>query len=139
VDDHSVNLAILKKMVTKFGVDCDTAISGQQALDRAHTLPYGLILMDCQMPVMDGFEASAGIRNDRQSPNQHTTIIALSATPLTADIAAQMKAVGMNAYQTKPISLEQLRLLIDTYLAPVVSPASTVLSTTTAVVGDQKE
>jgi CheY-like chemotaxis protein len=129
VDDHSVNLAILKKMVTKFAVECDTATTGQEAWDRAHTRRYGLILMDCQMPVMDGFTASARIREDHQSPNQQTTIVALSAAALSADVAARMTASGMNAYHTKPISLEQLRLLIKTHLPPAASPASTATAT----------
>jgi CheY-like chemotaxis protein/HPt (histidine-containing phosphotransfer) domain-containing protein len=111
VDDNSINLAVAAGLLSKFGCSVDTANDGVEALEQAKSKPYDLILMDCQMPRMDGFEATRQIKAFHQ-PNQGPRIIAVTAHPID-EVQKQAFAAGMEAVISKPLSRESLRRIFD--------------------------
>ena len=113
VEDNAINREIVLGLLAGTGLTIDVAENGQQAVDQYQRRSFDLILMDIQMPVMDGLEASRRIRDiDPQVP-----IIALTANAFPDDIA-NTRAAGMNAHLSKPISLEQLQAVLRQSLAP---------------------
>ena len=113
VDDTPSNLMITKMMVKKAGYDHDTASDGREALERVAEVEYDLILMDCMMPVMDGYQATREIRS-RYS--EKVPIIALTAHALQSDREKALDA-GMNDHLTKPVSFQELEKTVAYYLS----------------------
>ncbi len=108
-EDHHLSQKVIKGMLGRLGLDCDTVNNGQEALEKAKTGRYGLILMDCEMPVMNGFEASLQIRAWEQQENrQPVAIIALTAHIMDEHKERSLEC-GMNAHLSKPIELAALR------------------------------
>ena len=99
VEDIALNQLLMKTLLDDFGFDRDIAENGQIAIEKLKTKNYDIILMDLQMPVMNGFEATEYIRN---TMNSKIPIIALTADVTTVDLA-KCKAVGMNDYIAKPV------------------------------------
>jgi PAS domain S-box-containing protein len=99
VEDIALNQLLMKTLLDDFGFECDIASNGEIALEKMRTIKYDIILMDLQMPVMNGFETTEHIRN---SLNSRIPIIALTADVTTVDLA-KCKAVGMNDYIAKPV------------------------------------
>ena len=99
VEDIPLNQLLMKTLLDDFEFECDIAANGKIAIDKMETNTYDIVLMDLQMPVMNGFEATEHIRNVMQST---IPIIALTADVTTVDLA-RCKAVGMNDYIAKPI------------------------------------
>jgi len=99
VEDVSLNQLLIKIILLDFGFDTDIAGNGKIAIECLQKNDYDIILMDLQMPVMDGFEATAYIRNNMKS---QIPIIALTADITSIDVN-KCKAVGMNDYISKPI------------------------------------
>ena len=113
VEDNAINREIVLGLLAGSGLVIEVAENGQQAVDQCQQRSFDLILMDIQMPVMDGLEASRRIRaRDPQVP-----IIALTANAFPEDID-NTRAVGMNAHLSKPISLDQLQAVLRQYLTP---------------------
>ena len=113
VEDHAINREIVLGLLAGSGLVIEVAENGQQAVARCQQRSFDLILMDIQMPVMDGLEASRRIRDvDPEVP-----IIALTANAFPEDIA-NTRAAGMNAHLSKPISLDQLQAVLRQYLPP---------------------
>ena len=112
-EDNPVNQEVAKAMLAKLGLDTIVAHDGKQALDLIQNNQYDLILMDCQMPNMDGFEATASIR--QQFGTTHT-IIALTANA-TEDDRKRCLAGGMNDFLSKPYTIDQLRQKIHHWLS----------------------
>ncbi len=115
VEDNDVNQKIALKMIKEFGVDCDLAQDGMQALSMCHNQKYDLILMDLQMPVLDGFEATKAIRNEG-GINSDTSIIAMTANALY-DVQTQCESVGMNGFLAKPYKKALLKDVLRRWLA----------------------
>jgi signal transduction histidine kinase len=115
VEDNDVNQKIAIKMLSDFGVKCDLAIDGMQALSMCHKRKYDLILMDLQMPVLDGFEATKAIRGEG-GLNSDTHIIAMTANALY-DVQVQCESVGMNGFLPKPYKKNMLKEILVTWLA----------------------
>ncbi|AEJ02928.1 multi-sensor hybrid histidine kinase [Nitrosomonas sp. Is79A3] len=124
-EDNPVNQEVAKAMLAKLGLDTVIAHDGQQALYLIQNNQYDLILMDCQMPNMDGFEATAHIR--QQFGNSHT-IIALTANA-TEDDRKRCLDGGMNDFLSKPYSIDQLQQKIHHWLSKEKNyPMNTVKS-----------
>lgn len=100
VEDNRVNQVVLRKLIEKFGYEVRTAVNGEQALEVLDRDKISLILMDCQMPVMDGFEATRVIRNKNWNYSK-IPIIAVTAN-VSAEDEAHCYAVGMNDFVKKP-------------------------------------
>jgi PAS domain S-box-containing protein len=116
VDDNPVNRKLGSHLVTRAGCICDLANDGAAALAALDAAAYDLVLMDCQMPIMDGYEATQEIRR-RESGRQRTIIVALTAGALPQD-RAQCLAAGMDDYLTKPVSRDALLATLVKHLAP---------------------
>jgi hypothetical protein len=106
VEDHPVNLTLAQALLKKLGHAVDVAENGRQAVDLVKTHDYDVILMDVQMPVMDGIAATREIRN--LTLLAQPPIIALTANAYTRD-RENCLAAGMDDFLSKPYRLEQLR------------------------------
>ncbi|TKB06454.1 response regulator [Desulforhopalus sp. IMCC35007] len=109
VEDNSTNQLVAIKMLRKLGCEAQVVGNGQEAVDAFGKSQYDLILMDCQMPVMDGFQATKRIREiESGSPEKgRTPIVALTANALLGDRETCVE-VGMDDYISKPFLLEQM-------------------------------
>jgi len=99
VEDIALNQLLMKTLLNDFGFECEIAVNGKIALEKLQTATYDIILMDLQMPEMNGFEATEYIRG---KINSKIPIIALTADVTTVDLA-RCKTVGMNDYISKPV------------------------------------
>ena len=99
VEDIALNQLLMKTLLDDFGFECDIAGNGKIAIEKLQNKSYDIILMDLQMPEMNGFEATEYIRNKM---NSQIPIIALTADVTTVDLQ-KCKAVGMNDYISKPV------------------------------------
>ena len=116
VEDNAVNRIIAEEMLQSLGLDIIEAEDGVDALDVLARRSVDLVLMDCQMPVMDGYTATLHIRErERRQRLPRTPIIALTADAYEED-AQHALEVGMDAHLTKPYTREQLREVIATWL-----------------------
>lgn len=109
-EDYELNAEVLKATLEMNGVTCDICENGKQTVERFENSEpgyYDLILMDIQMPVMDGYEATSAIRNSSHPYAQRIPIIAMSANAFTEDMR-KAYAVGMNDYLTKPIDVDAM-------------------------------
>ncbi len=114
VEDNEVNRKVALAMLRKAGLRVDVAADGAEAVEAARNGSYDLILMDCQMPVMDGFEATRAIRNF-DSKGSMVPILAMTANALDGDRERCLEA-GMNDYLTKPIRSALLFDAIESWL-----------------------
>ena len=121
VEDNVVNQAVALGMLDALGVDVTVASDGREALDKLAGAHFDAVLMDCQMPVMDGFAATREIRS-RQGDGAALPIIALTANAVVGD-RERCLAAGMNEYLSKPFRLEQLSDILGRYLPPELALA----------------
>ncbi|MFZ4606343.1 MAG: ATP-binding protein [Caulobacter sp.] len=121
VDDVAINRQLVRTILGAFGHEITEAGSGLEAIEIAHHTAFDLILMDVQMPGMDGLAATRAIRASAEV-NQNTPILAFSANVL-ADQLAACRAAGMNDHIAKPINLADLIAKVALWTAQVGSPA----------------
>jgi signal transduction histidine kinase/CheY-like chemotaxis protein len=114
VDDNPVNLKVASTMLLRLGWKVDTAKNGEEAVAAAQARPYDLVLMDCQMPVLDGYEATKRLRAIPETKD--TFVVALTANALTGD-REHCQAVGMNDFLSKPIRPAELQRILDIALS----------------------
>lgn len=112
-EDNPVNQMVMLKMLNKLGFQADVAANGKEVLCCLEQQPYDLILMDVQMPEMDGFETARAIRKHWASPDQ-PKIIAITAYALKGDREKCLDA-GMDDYISKPVKLEELKSVLESY------------------------
>jgi len=113
VEDNEVNIRVFVELLKKKGLSCDVALNGQEAVQACAKQDYDLVFMDCQMPVMDGYEATREIRK-AEGDKKHTIIIAMTAYAMESDMEKCLEA-GMDDYLSKPFRLEQLMKIISKY------------------------
>ena len=118
VEDNPVNQLVAKGMLAKLGCQVLVAGHGGEALEVLEREAVDLVLMDCNMPVMDGYEASRRIRGNGRWPD--LPIVALTANALS-DERERCRAAGMSDYLAKPFRREELAALLDTWLPATVS------------------
>jgi len=118
VEDNEVNALVVRGMLEQMGVNAELAVDGQKALARMGQIAYDLVLMDCQMPVLDGWEATRiwRARETRLRQNQRLPIVALTAGAAAGERERCLQA-GMDDYLSKPFTREALGELVDRYLA----------------------
>ena len=119
-EDNLVNQKIALRLIEKAGLSADLAKNGKEAVDAVRKSDYDLILMDCQMPEMDGFEATAAIRKLEQATRRHTPIVALTANAMTGDRERCLDC-GMDDYVSKPFDVKALQRLIAQWLEPALA------------------
>ena len=117
VEDNVVNQKVAVNMINKLGYAAHVASDGMQAVEVLECLPYALVLMDCQMPVMDGFEATRRIRKQESAGRQRVPIIAMTANAMPGDRQRCLEA-GMDDYLSKPIDPADLESLLLHWLGP---------------------
>jgi PAS domain S-box-containing protein len=117
-EDNLVNQIVAKKMLDKLGYRADVAANGIEVLQALERRQYDVILMDVQMPEMDGLEATRAIRNGRPDREQ-PVIIAMTASALKGD-REMCLAAGMNGYISKPTQIEELKTALETCRNPSV-------------------
>ena len=105
-EDNVVNRRVAGLMLEKLGLDVDFAANGKEAVQRFETTPYGVIFMDCQMPLMDGFTAAREIRS-RERGGSHVPIVAMTAEAM-AGARESCLAAGMDDYIAKPVQSGEL-------------------------------
>ena len=116
VEDNIINQKIAIKMLENYGYRVDAVANGQEALHSLKLVSYDLVLMDCQMPVMDGYEATKEIRNSNSKVmNNKIFIIAMTANAMKGDRKKCINA-GMDDYIAKPINLKALKETIERWL-----------------------
>jgi signal transduction histidine kinase/DNA-binding response OmpR family regulator len=113
-EDNPVNQQLARAMLLRLGYQTDVVGNGQEAVESVKNVPYDLVLMDCQMPVMDGFEATRAIR-ERENGARHTRIVAVTANAMEGDRERCLDA-GMDDYLSKPFRAGDLRRVLDRWL-----------------------
>jgi len=111
VEDNEVNRKIVISILKSHNMTCDVALDGSEALKAVSEKDYDIVFMDCQMPVMDGYESTAKIRL-LEGDKKHTKIIAVTANAMEGDSAKCIEA-GMDAYISKPINFDIMFRMIE--------------------------
>jgi len=114
VEDHPVNQNIVSRMLSLLGCRVSVANNGAIALEEMRKMPFSVVLMDCDMPVMDGFLTTEQFRQDEEQLNRgyRQPIIALTANALQGDRERCLR-IGMDDYASKPLSMETLSALLE--------------------------
>jgi len=118
-EDNAINQKVAQAMLLREGCTVDVAENGRQAVEMASAKPYDLILLDCQMPEMDGYEAAAAIRK-LETTNRRTPIVAATASAFVED-KARCLAAGMDDYISKPITKSSLAIVLERWLKAKVA------------------
>ncbi len=111
-EDNPVNQKLISRLLLKLGYDVKVVGTGNEAVEALSLTSYALVFMDCQMPGMDGFQATAEIRLTEKRQGRHTPIIALTAHVAAGD-RERCLAAGMDDYLSKPITQHTLRAMLE--------------------------
>jgi CheY-like chemotaxis protein/HPt (histidine-containing phosphotransfer) domain-containing protein len=114
VEDQTLNREVAEGMLAALGLDCDTAANGREALEKLAHDRFDAVLMDCEMPVMDGFSATRALR-ERSAGAPRLPVIALTADATPAGRASCL-AAGMDDYLAKPVTREALHAMLARWL-----------------------
>ena len=113
-EDNVVNQRVATKLLEQLGCSVDLAVNGRLAVEALHTNHYDIVIMDCQMPEMDGFEATRAIRLE-EGEGRRTPIVAMTANAMSGD-RERCLAAGMDGYRTKPVRPDELVAAISQWL-----------------------
>jgi CheY-like chemotaxis protein len=114
-EDNKTNQKLLKMQLQKYKYEVSIVDNGQEVVEEYFENPYDIIIMDCQMPIMDGYCATLIIRQQEELFDRHIPIIALTASALKEDKEKCIQT-GMDDYITKPVKIETLHQTIQTWL-----------------------
>jgi CheY-like chemotaxis protein len=126
VEDNAVNQKLARRLLEKSGMVVETALNGREAVDCWSASDYQIVFMDCQMPEMDGFEATAEIRR-REGAGRRTPIVAITAYAMDGDRERCLLA-GMDDYIPKPIRPGVLEQALQTWFSRAQDAAQTETS-----------
>ncbi|MGH7898958.1 MAG: response regulator, partial [Candidatus Binatia bacterium] len=132
-EDNPDNQRVARLILEKIGCRVDTAANGKEALEMVQRIPYGIVFMDCQMPEMDGYEATREIRR-REAGGRRLPIIALTAHAMEGDRRKCIEA-GMDDYVIKPVRRELLREVLARWASPAAVGAEPAPSSSNPVPG----
>ena len=113
VEDNDINIKVANYLLGSLGLDCDIAKNGVEAIEYLKEKEYDIVFMDCQMPIMDGYDATRNIRKMEKS-GKHTTIVAMTANAMEGDREKCLEA-GMDDYMSKPLDIEMIKGIIEKY------------------------
>jgi two-component system, sensor histidine kinase and response regulator len=116
-EDNVINQKVAVRLLEKVGCRIDVAANGQEAVAMLVQFAYDVVLMDCQMPEMDGFAATAAIRQHEASTGRHVPIIAMTANAMQGD-QEECLAAGMDDYVSKPVTLDALVAVLRKWAPP---------------------
>jgi CheY-like chemotaxis protein len=112
VEDNAINQLVARRLLEKCGHTVAVAANGRRALEALEMESYDLILMDVQMPEMNGWETTQAIREKEKTTGGHIPIVAMTAHAMRGDEQRCLEA-GMDAYLTKPIRTQELFAILD--------------------------
>jgi CheY-like chemotaxis protein len=117
-EDSIVNQKVAVRMLEKLGCRIDTVANGREAVEAVFTIAYDLVFMDCRMPEMDGYNATAAIRMHEAATGDHIPIIAMTANAMREDREQCLQA-GMDDYVSKPVTAEKLHSILMKWAKPL--------------------
>jgi signal transduction histidine kinase/DNA-binding response OmpR family regulator/HPt (histidine-containing phosphotransfer) domain-containing protein len=116
VEDNPINLSVVRKLLQRFGLECDVARDGAEGVEAVKRVQYDLVFMDVQMPVMDGYQATLEIRRrERERGLAHLPVVAMTANAMAGD-RERCLAVGMDDYLSKPVKPTDLKSTLRHWL-----------------------
>ncbi len=115
VEDNPVNQRVAQGLLKRLGFSCEIADNGKLALQRLQEQTFDCVLMDCQMPVMDGYESTRQLREFERGSGEHQVVIAMTANAMKGDVERCL-ASGMDDYLSKPVSRKALDQKLSEYL-----------------------
>jgi len=116
VEDNAVNQKVAVMMLSKLGVHADVAANGREGLEMLQKRSYDVVFMDCQMPEMNGYEATGYIRR-LEGPGNTVPVVAMTATAIEGSRERCLEH-GMDDFITKPVKIEELRRALEAWLQP---------------------
>jgi CheY-like chemotaxis protein/HPt (histidine-containing phosphotransfer) domain-containing protein len=124
-EDNAMNQRVATLLLKKLGYRSDVVANGRETVDAVARVPYDLVLMDCEMPEMDGVEATREIRAREEGSERRLPIVAMTANAMPRDRERCM-AAGMDDYLTKPVAADALRAMIERWMPRPTPPAPEV-------------
>lgn len=136
-EDNTTNQQVVLAMLKQLGYRADAVANGKEALETLQTIPYDLVLMDCHMPEMDGYETTRQIRDPLSNvPNHTLPVIAITARAMNGDREQCLQA-GMNDYLVKPVDPKVLAEMLDKWLPDEVESEEDEAGNSNLETGDQ--